>query len=317
MATNWYWLDREQEKGPVSFQELAGMVRDHVLNEDDLVRPKYPQNKHPEKWQTADRVPGLFYMAQRVAVPRPEEVPAELEMPSGIRTEESEESLSSRGMRSLADVAHLSVVRGPDQTETDDVLAADEGEMLPSVDCDPGGDCEEGEPAADGQIAAAIGAATEEWDRRHTPLNLPEKSTRSLSVVMAPVLGSFYRCGAAIGAVVSVMVSLFFWIGTVAGLGALCRGLDRIASRQTLAWWFRGGCSAAFAALTGWGVTSWSHYDTLRYPNPEWIAAGKTVFPFFGPCLPVEYNFILVDVVLVSAVAGYFGARWLESLAAD
>lgn len=46
------------------------MVRDHVLNEDDLVRPEYYS-----EWQTTDTVVGLYYMAQRVPKPRPEPVP--------------------------------------------------------------------------------------------------------------------------------------------------------------------------------------------------------------------------------------------------
>lgn len=70
MATQWYWRDGDTTNGPVSFQELAGMVRDHVLNEDDLVRPEY----YPE-WQTTDTVVGLYYMAQRVPIPRPEPEP--------------------------------------------------------------------------------------------------------------------------------------------------------------------------------------------------------------------------------------------------
>lgn len=70
MATQWYWRDGDATNGPVSFQELAWLVRDRVLNEDDLVRPEY----YPE-WQTTDTVVGLYYMAQRVPKPRPEPEP--------------------------------------------------------------------------------------------------------------------------------------------------------------------------------------------------------------------------------------------------
>jgi hypothetical protein len=72
MATQWYWRDGEQTKGPVSFQELAGMVRDLCLNEDDLVRPSYSKETD---WQTTDSVVGLYHMAERVPVPRKEEQP--------------------------------------------------------------------------------------------------------------------------------------------------------------------------------------------------------------------------------------------------
>ncbi|MBC8117599.1 MAG: DUF4339 domain-containing protein, partial [Candidatus Saccharimonas sp.] len=65
MATQWYWRAEEMTCGPVSFQELVGMVRDRALDEDDLVRPDYTQ-----EWQTTDTVVGLFYMARRTPVPR-------------------------------------------------------------------------------------------------------------------------------------------------------------------------------------------------------------------------------------------------------
>ena len=60
MATQWYWLAGEMESGPVSFPELTAMIREHTLNEDDLVRPQYSK-----EWQTTDTVVGLYHMAQR------------------------------------------------------------------------------------------------------------------------------------------------------------------------------------------------------------------------------------------------------------
>ena len=80
MSTQWYWRDGESTRGPVPFQELAGMVRDHLLNEDDLVRPHYAKDTD---WQTTDSVIGLFHMAQRIPIPRPEPPPeiVEAELP--------------------------------------------------------------------------------------------------------------------------------------------------------------------------------------------------------------------------------------------
>lgn len=71
MATHWYWRHEEVTSGPVSFQELAGLVRDHRINEDDPVRPDYSK-----EWQTAESVIGLFYMAERVPIARPDPVVA-------------------------------------------------------------------------------------------------------------------------------------------------------------------------------------------------------------------------------------------------
>ncbi len=312
MATNWYWLEREQEKGPVSFRELALMVREHVLNEDDLVRPNYSQ-----EWQSADHVIGLFYMAQRIAIPRLEEPPAESVTNSGISTTESRGTQSLGGMNLLAEVAHMSVTRGLERTENDEALVADEEELQPPADFNSSGTGDECVPVADGEIAIAIGVAADEWDRRHASLEQVEKPLRGWSLTMAPVIAPLYRCVLAFGAAVSALIDVCFGIGKMAGLGAICRGLDRIASRQTLVWCFRIGCSAVFAGTTAWAVTSWSHYNTFTYPNPEWIAAGKTVFPLFGPCRPVEYNFLLFDLMLVSAAVGYVGASLLEVLAED
>jgi len=58
------------------------MVRDHRLNEDDLVRPEYYL-----EWQTTDTVVGLYYMAQRVPIPRPEPEP---ELAVEVPTEEGD-----------------------------------------------------------------------------------------------------------------------------------------------------------------------------------------------------------------------------------
>lgn len=97
MATQWYWRNGDETVGPVSFQELAGMVRDHLLNEDDLVRPEYDHD-----WQTTDNVVGLYYMAQRVPVPRPEPPPPELP----VEVVSAEDAISDddfEGMLALAD----------------------------------------------------------------------------------------------------------------------------------------------------------------------------------------------------------------------
>jgi hypothetical protein len=61
MATRWYFKQKQQEHGPISFHELVVLVKDGILSEDDLVRPEYQRT-----WQTADTAVGLFNMARRV-----------------------------------------------------------------------------------------------------------------------------------------------------------------------------------------------------------------------------------------------------------
>ncbi len=58
--SKWYCRITTEEQGPLTFQQLVGMVLDNTLQEDDLVRADY--EKH---WRRADEVIGLFYMARR------------------------------------------------------------------------------------------------------------------------------------------------------------------------------------------------------------------------------------------------------------
>ncbi len=92
MATRWYWRVSELEMGPVSFLELTTMVREHLLNEDDLVRPEYSKD-----WQATDSVVGLYYMASRIPVARP---PA-------VRTEVVQELAVEGGGDDLIDLIEL------------------------------------------------------------------------------------------------------------------------------------------------------------------------------------------------------------------
>ena len=108
-----------------------------------------------------------------------------------------------------------------------------------------------------------------------------------------------------------------FRVGKRLRIGSLCRMLERLASRQVIAWWFRGGCTVTTAAIGGWCIHSWSRYETLRYPDRDWLAAGKAVFPLFGVCSPAQFAFIFVDALIVCAIAGYFGAVFLERFAED
>lgn len=309
MATDWYWLEQNEEKGPVTFRDLALMVQEHVLNEDDLVRPHYARD-----WEKAYRVVGLFYMAKRVAVPLPEEPAPDPVAPSRIENSPARtERWSTWESAQDSVLEYGSAPEGSSSTEkTGFVSEADSLCGAPSVLGDS--EFESGEECG---FTAVIGEAAEEWDRRHARPIATEAEPRQPSTLPALVLAPVARIGAILMMLAGGLLEGLLRAGKVIGIGALCRLLDRVASRQVLAWWFRGGCAVASAAAAGWGVRIWSYYETLRYPNPEWIAAGKTAFPFFGACLPVEYTFMLVDVVVASAILGFFAAVCLEKLADD
>lgn len=305
MATNWYWLEQSQERGPVSFHELALMVQDHLLNEDDFVRPDYSPD-----WQYADQAVGLFYMAKRVARPRPEptvETPAEVVLfDDSHETDAFDDELNDAPVEERAEFQTAGDRRVT--LPTDNALMAD-GSNVDDVDVAP--------LAENGEIAIAIADATEEWDRRHAnpiPAMEPVSDRPSpFRAIGAPIL--WLATGAE--SLLQVLISACFRLGAMVGIGVLCQAVDRMASRQTLTHWFRFGAAVASAALAWWGITNWSEYVMMRYPNPEWMASGRTAFPLLGPCRPWEYNFLLFDVMLATAAAGYFGARWMESMADD
>lgn len=309
MATNWYWRQGEQEEGPVSFRELALMVRDRVLNEDNLVRPDYSK-----EWQTADLVVGLFYMAGRVAALREaQQAPAAEESVAAIDAcEEVDVLAESRVTTDTADVQ-----QPLPWTEKDYTLHAFNVSVEGVAPPDPD---DSNLPApSDGRLAAAIEEATYAWDLRHPapmeqePPTQPARESRFVMFVVAPL----YRVITRLGNLAASLVGVCLRLGQVAGLGALCLWIERVVSRRTLTTGFRYASSISAAVLTGWIVSIWSDYETIRYPDPAWIEAGKRVFPLVGPCSPLEYYFLLFDLLVVVGVAAYFGAKLVEQLADD
>lgn len=70
MATSWYVKTRTGERGPFSFQRVAGLIQQGELQPMELVR-----SEDSAEWQTADSVIGLLRAARRQA-PIPEPVVA-------------------------------------------------------------------------------------------------------------------------------------------------------------------------------------------------------------------------------------------------
>ncbi|MCA9014427.1 MAG: DUF4339 domain-containing protein [Planctomycetaceae bacterium] len=60
MASDWYYKQDDQERGPYTFLELVEMVREEKLFPETPVRPHYLN-----EWQRADAIIGLFVMARR------------------------------------------------------------------------------------------------------------------------------------------------------------------------------------------------------------------------------------------------------------
>ncbi|QDV50452.1 DUF4339 domain-containing protein [Gimesia fumaroli] len=60
MASDWYFKQGDQERGPFTFRDLVEMVREEKLSPETPVRPHYL-----DEWQRADAIVGLFHMARR------------------------------------------------------------------------------------------------------------------------------------------------------------------------------------------------------------------------------------------------------------
>lgn len=320
MATQWYWRKGEESGGPISFQELASLVRDRTLNEDDFARPHYSRD-----WQSTDSIVGLFYMAGREPLPKETVILEEVQQDSSADVDQLETE-SREGFRRLEEFeTKQSAAFGCDQGSNGHAAGVlDQQTLMTGDQSDPG---EPVEPLADGQMAAAIAAASDDWDRRHSQPQEPAPAdspnpTMGLTawVMMIPWL-TFSVLFSIIRAILNPLITLLFlalaFLGRTLRVQLLCRYIERIASRQTLSWSFRIGSALAVGGIMGFAILSWSDYEDLRYPDAQRIAAGKRSFPIFGPCLPAEFTFLLADAILAGSAIGYFGARWMELLSED
>ncbi len=73
---------------------------------------------------------------------------------------------------------------------------------------------------------------------------------------------------------------------------------------------FRLVFAVTLAVLVCWGTARWARTNAMRFPNPR----GRTDYklPVLGDCPPTEFTILLVDLALLSALAGYFGAKRVE-----
>ncbi|MCX7397700.1 MAG: DUF4339 domain-containing protein [Planctomycetales bacterium] len=314
MATNWYWRGNDGEQGPYTFQTLASMLRDKILNEDDLVRPSYSA-----EWQTTDSVIGLFNMAKRIPVERAEARPT-----SSIADIENAEPLLQAESEKIWEYKLEDVVRERDLSKGSVLKrsAEDSNGITHSALSDLHDFAMIGsvEIAEFTELATAIAAAADAWDSRHEILSEEDNRANNPanSFSLAAFLVRFFRhgrdlCFYLVAPFISVTLRLFVALGRVIGFRRICLRVEQIASRQSLAIWFRAGISLAMAGIIAFGIVRWSEHRDLRFPDPERLATGKKTFPLYGPCAPLEYSFLVFDAAILSGVFGYFTAKWIES----
>lgn len=269
MATQWYWRDGEVEQGPVSFPDLTEKIRDHSLNEDDLVRPHYSK-----VWQTTDSVVGLYYMANRVPVPRV--VPTvdgtgdpavdQGATPTGraYRLEE----VSHQAMELTSNGAALSV-----SVEFAEILAA-----APVLDSD--GVTDSGD--LDVEVGGS-GVASTEWD----------------SVLQAAVDHVDTRTAVA-GSAERGWLRRIARLYQQAGNSGAMQQVFRLSIAACCAW-----------AFSLW-VTNWSTQESLRFPprNPQ--EQQMRFFPVIGACHAEDFWMMLSMCAIVLGMAAYLVAAHME-----
>lgn len=322
MATQWYWREQGNEKGPVTFKELIAMVQDRALNEEDEVRDQYSTS-----WQSAESVVGLFYMARRLPVERQESPRVESDGAQGEIVGPAPGELQTLHFYRLAEVERVNTTPPPsDQNSTTPSITNHECITLASAQ-EEITYASDGTPVASG-LAEAIEAATEEWDRRHIgatagpiPLTGAQQSAEivgsSIAIPWRVLVGcgDVFRtvCRPFLAAISIISIAICQWMR----LRTLCCLLERIASRQTLTWWFRSCFAALTAGVVAYGVVSFSSYAEMRFPESRQENRGNKYVPFYGRCSSADFYVIFTDAVVVAAVVGYFVARGLEAMADD
>lgn len=137
------------------------MIRDHSLNEDDLVRPHYS-----DEWQKTDTVVGLFSMAKRTPQPKPDLLPDPIETDHPASNEESvqatfytlEEVARDFSSSSFRDSATIAGGKIPSDrvNDTQAGLCADESFDISN---------------ASSSVSTVIDEAAAAWDERHENSN--------------------------------------------------------------------------------------------------------------------------------------------------
>lgn len=99
--------------------------------------------------------------------------------------------------------------------------------------------------------------------------------------------------------------------------GRLRRCWGRLTRGPVLHGVYRWGLTLTIPNLAAAVILSWSEVQAQRLPDRVSLTSGIRAFPFWGPCEPTMYFFLLFDAMLFVGVAAYFTARILESLTED
>jgi len=326
MATQWYYRNGGEERGPVPFRELIDLVRAGTVDEADLVRSSWKLD-----WQRADSVVGLFHMAGRsaedlarlgAAPPPPEPGPVAAGSLAGSATPEIEELVERPGwmkrLFSLSGVrksapAEIPIL-GPPAVESAAQAAASDALDSPGSHSPIAALAPELAPCA----PSATGSATDAWS---SAVGEALDQIDQHAARRRPEAGRWGRLRG--------RISRFF------------AGVRRSAQSPWLRPALRIICALVGANLVAFAVENWSRQQSLRSErrsivHERQIAAGIRVrpqagpdrsrtatatssprrFPLVGECGRGKYLSLLFGLAVATGAAVYAGGWWLESFIA-
>jgi hypothetical protein len=300
MATQWYYRDAGEERGPVAFRELVELVRSQAITETDLVRSSW----HSE-WQPAHSVVGLFYMAGRLAEAptQPDPPPTEpivSEAPADVAAPDADEATKRPAwLTRLFSIAggRRDVSRDlPIDATTADGLAgnnANNARPMPTTASSPADQISP--KLAEYCPRPASSSAGDAWSSA-----VEEAVVRAdlRAAGLSPAAGRWRRLASRVASPLTTIREM--------GHSRWIRPAFRIL------------CAIVCANLVAVALEKWSADEDLRFPRRDAAFsrdAGNKYFPLVGQCGTGEYAFLVFDAMLVTGAAGYFAARWIDSRA--
>ena len=303
MASQYFIQREDQETGPFGFKELVAFVREGKLVHADRVRFSWTN-----QWQRADSLVGLFHMAKKA----PEQLtpPAELLPPLAeepILAEPDEPVLIPEIVDRPGWVMRLMQVSGfrsknptgipilgpaPATPSEASPLAALQVGSDESASSRPAGRIPiEGQPA---EIAAFFNQGS-----------AAEGNRWSSAVEEAMAAAQARDAGKSARSHSSRFGRIFGGLAQLVPRGEQGQSLMRNG--------FRIGCAIVCANLAAYAVENWSAQEALRFPSRESQQTTLQHFPLLGTCGSGEYLFLMFDLMLLTGVAAWFAAGWLES----
>lgn len=304
MTNQWYFRVGEEELGPVTFRELAELVRFGVIGERDFVRSFWKETP-----QRVDSVVGLLYQSRqpRPALPQPTaETPTIVEHLAAIEIEERADPARPDWLQRLLELQSSlnttpAVFQTPpgsgdpqsDQISTDDLVepvhvASDPESDIDVATASTGMNADVDELPGMGERSSAwestMGAALSHVGVDTAPPTKPGVAGSKVAAVLAlPWRVLTYR----------PFLSRVFRVGCMVGMGIIVFGL----------------------------VQEWSAREAMRFPmRRPYRQDGKQEptprnFPYIGRCTETEYTLLMINTVLVGSLAAYGVAAYLESRA--